>query len=98
MEEVGRAAGEAVDRQCPQGRRASRCDHAGAQAVARPAPSGVLISPMAELEEKPLAVALGIESLRRSRMDRFIDGIEPIAALFVGIVAADIFTSVLLRY
>src|ERR1044072_9508772 len=35
---------------------------------------------------------------RRSRMDRFIDGIELIAAFFVGIVAADIFISVLLRY
>jgi TRAP-type C4-dicarboxylate transport system permease small subunit len=34
----------------------------------------------------------------RNRMDRFIDGIELLAAFFVGIVAADIFTSVLLRY
>ena len=31
-------------------------------------------------------------------MDRFIDGIELIAAAFVGLVAADIFISVLLRY
>ncbi len=31
-------------------------------------------------------------------MDKFIDGIELLAALFVGIVAADIFISVLLRY
>jgi TRAP-type C4-dicarboxylate transport system permease small subunit len=31
-------------------------------------------------------------------MDRFIDGIELIAAVFVGIVAADTFISVLLRY
>ena len=31
-------------------------------------------------------------------MDRFIDSIEFIAALFVGIVAADVFISVLLRY
>lgn len=31
-------------------------------------------------------------------MDRFIDGIELIAAAFVGIVAADVFISVLLRY
>ncbi len=30
-------------------------------------------------------------------MDRFIDGIEWVAAIFVGIVAADIFISVLLR-
>ena len=34
----------------------------------------------------------------RNAMDRFIDGIELIAAFFVGIVAADIFISVLLRY
>ena len=33
----------------------------------------------------------------RSLMDRFIDGIEWVAAIFVGIVAADIFISVLLR-
>lgn len=35
---------------------------------------------------------------RRGLMDRFIDGIELIAACFIGIVAADIFISVLLRY
>ncbi len=35
---------------------------------------------------------------RHSLMDRFINGIELIAAFFVGIVAADIFVSVLLRY
>lgn len=35
---------------------------------------------------------------RRNAMDRFIDGIELIAAFFVGLVAADIFISVLLRY
>jgi TRAP-type C4-dicarboxylate transport system permease small subunit len=34
----------------------------------------------------------------RHWMDRFIDGIEWLAAAFVGIVAADIFVSVLLRY
>ena len=34
----------------------------------------------------------------RSRMDRFIDTIELIAAFFVGLVAVDIFVSVLLRY
>jgi TRAP-type C4-dicarboxylate transport system permease small subunit len=38
------------------------------------------------------------QSVRRSLMDRFIDGIELVAAAFVGIVAADIFVSVLLRY
>jgi TRAP-type C4-dicarboxylate transport system permease small subunit len=35
---------------------------------------------------------------RRNLMDRFIDAIELIAAFFVGIVALDIFVSVLLRY
>ena len=34
----------------------------------------------------------------RSGMDRFIDTIELIAAVFVGLVAANIFISVLLRY
>jgi TRAP-type C4-dicarboxylate transport system permease small subunit len=33
----------------------------------------------------------------RNRMDRFIDGIELVAAIFVGIVAADVFIAVLLR-
>jgi TRAP-type C4-dicarboxylate transport system permease small subunit len=36
--------------------------------------------------------------MTRNFMDRFIDGIEFTAALFVGIVAADVFISVLLRY
>ena len=36
--------------------------------------------------------------MQRNYMDRFIDGIELIAAAFVGIVAIDIFVSVLLRY
>jgi TRAP-type C4-dicarboxylate transport system permease small subunit len=34
----------------------------------------------------------------RSPMDRFIDGIELIAAFFIGLVAVDIFVSVMLRY
>jgi TRAP-type transport system small permease protein len=34
----------------------------------------------------------------RNAMDRFIDGIELIAAFFAGVVAIDIFVSVLLRY
>ena len=37
-------------------------------------------------------------SVPKNWMDRFIDGIELLAATFVGIVAADIFISVLLRY
>jgi TRAP-type transport system small permease protein len=39
----------------------------------------------------------GDQPPRRNRMDRFIDGIELLAAIFVGIVAVDIFVSVLLR-
>ena len=41
---------------------------------------------------------VGTPTVRRNPMDRFIDGIELLAAAFVGIVAADIFISVLLRY
>src|SRR5579871_6886698 len=37
-------------------------------------------------------------SAPRNAMDRFIDGIELIAAFFVGVVALDIFASVMLRY
>jgi TRAP-type transport system small permease protein len=37
-------------------------------------------------------------SMAGSRMDRFIDGIELVAAFFVGLVALDVFVSVLLRY
>ena len=36
--------------------------------------------------------------MNRKHMDRFIDTIELLAAIFVGLVAADIFISVLLRY
>src|SRR6516225_8906373 len=36
--------------------------------------------------------------MQRKHMDRFIDSIELIAAGFVGLVAADIFVSVMLRY
>ena len=53
---------------------------------------------MAEQENVPLDVALGANLLVRNPMDRFIDGIELIAAFFVGLVAADTFISVLLRY
>lgn len=35
--------------------------------------------------------------MSRSYMDRFIDGIELLAAFFVGIVAADVFVTVVLR-
>ena len=35
--------------------------------------------------------------MRHSAMDRFIDGIELVAAIFVGIVAADVFITVVLR-
>ena len=51
-------------------------------------------------EEVERAAARGRGPRRgaRNSMDRFIDGIELIAAFFVGIVAADIFISVLLRY
>src|SRR5215831_5163757 len=47
--------------------------------------------------ETPLPRPPG-RGVSRSRMDRFIDSIELVAAAFVGLVAADIFISVLLRY
>jgi len=50
---------------------------------------------MAELQA---ASEPGVARPRRSLMDRFIDGIELMAAIFVGLVAADIFISVMLRY
>ena len=53
---------------------------------------------MAEQEHVPLDVALGANQLVRNPMDRFIDAIELIAAFFVGLVSADTFISVLLRY
>src|ERR1700751_4820745 len=47
----------------------------------------------------PIAATAPAGGLRkRNAMDYFIDSIELIAAAFVGIVAADIFISVLLRY
>ncbi len=38
------------------------------------------------------------QNVKRNFMDRVIDSIELVAAAFVGIVAADIFISVMLRY
>ena len=40
----------------------------------------------------------GATGAPRNVTDRFIDSIEAIAAIFVGVVAADVFISVLLRY
>ena len=51
-----------------------------------------MTEPRAESGGRP-----GRQRPRRNPMDRFIDGIELLAAIFVGIVAADIFISVLLR-
>jgi TRAP-type transport system small permease protein len=48
--------------------------------------------------EREFARKAGTLSASRNAMDRFIDGIEWLAACFVGIVCADIFISVLLRY
>ena len=53
---------------------------------------------MSEEEVEMRLAGAGPAPRRRSPMDRFIDGIELIAAFFVGIVAADIFISVLLRH
>ena len=40
----------------------------------------------------------GMPGSRPYLADRFIDGIEAIAALFVGVVAIDVFASIMLRY
>jgi TRAP-type transport system small permease protein len=50
------------------------------------------------MTEPQAQAAPPVERPPRNLMDRFIDGIELIAAVFVGLVAADIFISVLLRY
>lgn len=49
-------------------------------------------------DDEPNALARPGAGARRGPMDRFIDGIEWIAAVFVGLVALIIFTSVMLRY
>ena len=53
---------------------------------------------MSEAEVHVAGVAPPQAPRRRNLMDHFIDGIELIAAFFVGIVALDIFVSVMLRY
>jgi TRAP-type C4-dicarboxylate transport system permease small subunit len=50
------------------------------------------------MAEPQLGSAFGATQPPRNLMDRFIDAIELIAAFFIGIVAADIFISVMLRY
>jgi TRAP-type transport system small permease protein len=52
---------------------------------------------MAE-RDSPDAGSTAVPPRRPGPMDRFLDGIELIAAFFVGIVALDIFVSVMLRY
>ena len=53
---------------------------------------------MSEAETQVAGVAATQPIRSRGAMDRFIDGIELIAAFFAGIVALDIFVSVMLRY
>jgi TRAP-type C4-dicarboxylate transport system permease small subunit len=50
------------------------------------------------MAEPQALTAFGATPPPRNLMDRFIDAIELIAAFFIGIVAADIFISVMLRY
>jgi TRAP-type C4-dicarboxylate transport system permease small subunit len=52
---------------------------------------------MSSLEEEFERKSRGESGRGRRAMDRFIDSIEWIAAFFIGIVAADIFLSVVLR-
>ena len=53
---------------------------------------------MSEAEAHVAGVAATECARSRGAMDRFIDGIELVAAFFAGVVALDIFVSVLLRY
>ena len=53
---------------------------------------------MSEARSRDAASAAPHAARRRNAMDRFIDAIELIAAFFIGVVAADIFISVMLRY
>src|ERR1700730_742730 len=53
---------------------------------------------MSEAENPVSGIPEPQDAPPRNAMDVFIDGIELIAAFFVGIVALDIFVSVLLRY
>jgi TRAP-type transport system small permease protein len=52
---------------------------------------------MSDLDTKPRDAPSTPAPRGRKLMDRFIDTIELIAAIFVGIVAANIFIAVLLR-
>jgi TRAP-type C4-dicarboxylate transport system permease small subunit len=54
--------------------------------------------PMSEADIPVAGPAASQTTRKRNGMDRFIDDIELIAAFFIGIVALDIFISVLLRY
>jgi TRAP-type transport system small permease protein len=53
---------------------------------------------MSEAEAHVAGVAATQSTRSRGLMDRFIDSIELIAAFFAGVVALDIFVSVMLRY
>ena len=50
------------------------------------------------MSEPQIGTAFGATRPPRNIMDRFIDAIELIAAFFIGLVAVDIFVSVMLRY
>jgi TRAP-type transport system small permease protein len=54
-------------------------------------------TPLTTMPEAKTEATAKPAALPRNGMDKFIDGIELVAAIFVGIVAADIFISVLLR-
>src|SRR5262249_35173591 len=85
-----------------QGRRQRRGALQGVPGLAREEQCGVLAPPglprlTGEVAEGRRGKATGGGFVKRSVMDRIIDTIEAIAAVFVGLVAADIFSSVLLR-
>ena len=88
VEDRDRAAAQAVGRRGHQGRRRSRRALQGVPGQHR------------QERRRSVTVPSGADArtlVKRSVMDRIIDTIEAIAAVFVGLVAADIFISVLLR-
>jgi TRAP-type C4-dicarboxylate transport system permease small subunit len=71
----------------------------GIHAFVRAAPKSWMAGPSPAMTVESASIqAPDAPPRARGPMDRFIDGIELLAAIFVGLVAADIFISVLLRY
>src|SRR3984957_14231096 len=111
MAQIGRAAAEEMGRRGARHRRRSRRHLQRAESLARAIQRGLLKRIRSLLGRRILGAHMsepaggaaggdGAEPLRKTRgpMNWLIDFIELVAAAFIGIVAADIFISVMLRY